>query len=93
MKYPVVMEILTRDIEGLLRHQLDDKIAKTNNDAENTNRKIKRRLKTIETFQSWKNAENYLIIICNYLRMKPYTECNREDIGMDIHHYSCVRLN
>lgn len=74
-KYPSVIYLLTRNKEGLLRHQFDGKIPKTNNDAENTNRQIKRRLKTIEAFQSKKNAENYLITICNYLRMKPYTDC------------------
>lgn len=74
-KFPDVIDLLTKYKEGLLKHQLDNKIAKTNNDAENTNRQIKRRLKTIEAFQSQKNAENYLIIICNHLRMKPYTDC------------------
>ena len=74
-KYPDVIDLLTKNKEGLLKHQLDKKIPKTNNDAENTNRQIKRRLKTIEAFQSQKNAENYLIIICNHLRMKPYTDC------------------
>jgi len=74
-KYPEVINLLKKKKESLLKHQLDNKIAKTNNDAENTNRQIKRRLKTIEAFQSRKNAENYLIIICNHLRMKPYTDC------------------
>jgi len=74
-KYPEVIELLTKNKEGLLKHQKDKKIPKTNNDAENTNRQIKRRLKTIEAFQRQENAENYLIIICNYLRMKPYTDC------------------
>lgn len=58
-EYPVVIEVLTRNKEGLLTYQLDDRIAKTNNDAENTNSQIKKRLKTIKAFQSWKNAENY----------------------------------
>jgi len=73
-KYPEIIELLTKNKEGLLKHQNVKKIPKTNNDAENTNRQIKRRLKTIEAFESQENAENYLII-CNYLRMKPYTDC------------------
>lgn len=75
MKFPIAIEVLARNKEGLLSHQLDDWITKTNNNAENINRQIKRRLKTIEAFQSIKNAENYLIIICNYLRIKPFTDC------------------
>ena len=74
-KYPAVIELLIKNKEGLLKHQIDKKIPKTNNDAENTNRQIKRRLKTIEAFQRQENAENYLIIMCNYLRMKPYKDC------------------
>lgn len=76
-KYPVVIEFLIKNKKGLLAHQKDKNIPKTNNDAENTNRQLKRRLKTIDAFQSMLNAENYLIIFCNYLRMKPYTDCRK----------------
>lgn len=76
-KYPVVIEFLIKNKKGLLAHQKDKNIPKTNNDAENTNRQLKRRLKTIDAFQSKLNAENYLIIFCNYLRMKPYTDCRK----------------
>lgn len=74
-KYTEVIKFITRNKQGLLEHQKDQNIPKTNNDAENTNRQIKRRLKTIDAFQKKENAENYLIIYCNYLRMKPYTDC------------------
>jgi transposase-like protein len=76
-KYPKVIYFLKSNIKELLTHQGDKEIPKTNNDAENTNRQIKRRLKTIEAFQSKINAYNYLILFCNYLRMKPYTDCRK----------------
>ena len=34
-----------------------------------------RRLKTIEAFQSIETAFNYLNLVRNYLRFKPYTDC------------------
>lgn len=74
-KYPLVIDFLIKKKKGLLMHQRDKEIPKTNNDAENTNRQIKRRLKTIEAFQRFDYAQNYLILYCNYLRMKPYTDC------------------
>ena len=39
------------------------------------NRQLNRRLKTIDAFQTVDNAYKYLIIYCNYLRIKPYTDC------------------
>lgn len=70
-----MIDFLLRKKKGLLTHQFDNKIPKTNNDAENTNRQIKRRLKTIESFQKYEYAKNYLIVFCYYLRMKPYADC------------------
>jgi transposase-like protein len=75
--YPRVIYFLKINKKELLTHQGDKEIPKTNNDAENTNRQIMRRLKTIESFQTEMNAYNYLILFCNYLRMKPYTDCRK----------------
>lgn len=76
--YPRVFNMIEYHWEGLLAHQKDNLIPKTNNIAENRNRQIKRRLKTIEAFQSETYAFNYLILICNYLRFKPYTDCRNK---------------
>jgi transposase-like protein len=78
IKYPKVISFLSNNKNQLLTHQGYKEIPKTNNDAENTNRQIKRRLKTIEAFQSKISAYNYLILFCNYLRMKPYTDCRKK---------------
>jgi hypothetical protein len=59
----------------LLAHQRDPHLAKTNAQAENFNRQLKRRFKTIEAFQSASTAHNYLKLLCGYLRCKPYTDC------------------
>ena len=75
--YPEVFALLKRHIDGLLEHQKDQRIPKTNNFAENKNKQLKRRLKTIEAFQKQTNAYNYLILLCNYLRFKPYTDCRK----------------
>lgn len=75
--YPEIIDFLTRNKKGLFAFQKDKNIPKTNNDAENVNRQLKRRLKTIEAFQTEENAYNYLITICNYLRTKPYTDCKK----------------
>jgi len=77
-KYPKVFNLIDHHLTGLLSHQKDNLIPKTNNLAENKNRQIKRRFKTIEAFQSEQNASNYLILICNYLRFKPYTDCRKD---------------
>jgi hypothetical protein len=45
--------------------------------AENFNRQLQRRLKTIEAFQSFSTALNYLNMLRNYLRFKPFTDCKR----------------
>jgi hypothetical protein len=47
-------------------------------DAENLNRQIERRLKTIESFKYFKTAYIYLIMFSNYLRFKPYTDAKEK---------------
>jgi transposase-like protein len=74
-KYPKLCEFFDRHLECLLTHQRVPAISKTNNIAENINRQLMRRLKTIESFQSFSTAENYLNLYKNYLRFKPYTDC------------------
>lgn len=73
--YPHVTAWLEDHLELMLVHQQDRKIPQTNNIAENLNRQIQRRFKTIEAFQSVETAWNYQNLIRNYLRLKPYTDC------------------
>lgn len=77
--YPVVIKFLNKHYNKLVSHQSNIKIPKTSNDAENLNRQIERRLKTIESFQHFKTAYDYLIMLCNYLRFKPYTDCKKKN--------------
>lgn len=74
-KYPKLIAFFDRSLEKLLTHQKHPLIKKTNNVAENINRQLMRRLKTIESFQKLIYAENYLNLYKNYLRFKPYTDC------------------
>jgi transposase-like protein len=74
-KYPKLIEFFDRSLEKLLTHQKYPLIKKTNNVAENINRQLMRRFKTIESFQKLIYAENYLNLYKNYLRFKPYTDC------------------
>jgi len=76
-KHLKVIEFLERHIEGLTMYQKDPKIPRTSNIAENINKQIVRRLKTIEAFQHFESANNYLNLLCNYLRFKPYTDCRK----------------
>lgn len=73
--YPKLQEFFTRHLDKLLTHQETPKICKTNNIAENVNRQLMRRLKTIESFQRFSTAEAYLNLYKNHLRFKPYTDC------------------
>lgn len=66
---------MNRHLDKLLTHQKDEKIKKTNNIAENINRRLMIRLKTIESFKNFNSAKNYLNLYKNYLRFKPYTDC------------------
>jgi len=74
-KYPSLSKFLNRNLDKLLTHQKDEKIKKTNNIAENINRRLMIRLKTIESFKNFNSAKNYLNLYKNYLRFKPYTDC------------------
>jgi transposase-like protein len=73
--FPQSFSFLKKHKELLLTHINDKNIPKTNNIAENINRQIMRRVKTIESFQSIDTAFNYLGLFVNYLRCKPYTDC------------------
>ncbi|MEW6195043.1 MAG: hypothetical protein AB1521_07805 [Bacteroidota bacterium] len=74
-KYPKIFDFFDRHLNKLLTHQRYPSVKKTNNIAENINRQLMRRLKTIESFQKFVYAENYLNLYKNYLRFKPYTDC------------------
>ncbi len=74
-KYPKLFEFFDRNLNKPLTHQKYPLIKKTNNIAEDINRQLMRRLKTIESFQKFVYAENYLNLYKNYLRFKPYTDC------------------
>jgi hypothetical protein len=73
--YPRVIAWLEENMDLMLAHQHDPSIPKTNNIAENLNKQLERRFKTIEAFQSIETAWNYQNLIRNYLRFKPYTDC------------------
>jgi hypothetical protein len=73
--YPRVIAWIDAMWELLLAHQRDPALAKTNAQAENFNKQLKRRFKTLEAFQSLQTAGNYLNLLCGYLRCKPYTDC------------------
>jgi transposase-like protein len=74
-KYPKVISFLTDNLDGLTTYTINQHIPKTNIMAENFNRQLQRRLKTIEAFQTFSTAFNYLNMIRNYLRFKPFTDC------------------
>lgn len=74
-RYPALGGFFARHLKKLLTHQQEPAISKTNNISENVNRQLMRRLKTIESFQSFTTAANYLNLYKNYLRFKPYTDC------------------
>ncbi len=77
-KYPRVVSLLTDNLDELTTYTINQQIPKTNIMAENFNRQLQRRLKTIEAFQSVATAFNYLNLIRNYLRFKPFTDCKGE---------------
>lgn len=76
--YPRVVRWLDNHLDQMLVHQHHRRIPKTNNIAENLNKQLQRRFKTIEAFQSRETAWNYQNLIRNYLRFKPYTDCRGE---------------
>ena len=77
-QYPRVVAWLEANLERMLVYQLDTNIPVTSNIAENLNKQMERRFKTIEAFQGLDTAWNYQTLIRNYLRFKPYTDC-RDD--------------
>jgi len=74
-KYPDVLSFMERHYIGLRIYHTDKYIERTNVTMENFNKQLKRRFVTIESFQSSQTAFNYLNLIRNYLRFKPYTDC------------------
>lgn len=74
-QYPQVISFLINNLDALTTHTINHHIPRTNIMAENFNRQLQRRLKTIEAFQSVSTASNYLNLIRNYIRFKPYTDC------------------
>lgn len=59
----------------LMRHHRVRGLPRTTNMAETFNKQLKRRLKTIESFQHEITAVNYMNLLVAYLRLKPYTDC------------------
>ena len=78
-KYLGLKRFFDRHLDKLLTYKRVPKIKKTNNIAENINRQLMRRLKTIESFKGFTSAENYLNLYKNYLRFKPYTDCRGDN--------------
>lgn len=74
-RYGRVLTWLEEHLDLMLAHQEDPLVPKTNNIAENLNKQLERRFKTIEAFQSVETAWNYQTLLRNYLRFKPYTDC------------------
>lgn len=66
---------LERHWVRLMRHHSVRGLPRTNNMAETFNRQLKRRLKTIESFQHRQTAIAYMNLLVAYLRLKPYTDC------------------
>ncbi len=74
-RYPQVIAFLRAHLDALTMHQYDPRLEKTSNRAENFNKQLQRRFKTIESFQTTETAFNYLNLLRNYLRFKPFTDC------------------
>jgi len=73
--HPQIVALVAKHWDGLLHHQHDSNIPKTTVMAENFNKQLERRLKTIEAFQCVETAANYQNLYRNFLRFKPYTDC------------------
>jgi transposase-like protein len=70
-----VVAFLERHWVRLMRHHSVGGLPRTNNMAETFNRQLKRRIKTIESFQHRATAISYMNLLVAYLRLKPYTDC------------------
>jgi len=69
------VKFLERHWIRLMRHHNVKGLPRTNNMAETFNKQLKRRLKTIESFQHRHTAVSYMNLLVAYLRLKPYTDC------------------
>lgn len=69
------VKFLERHWIHLMRHHRVKGLPRTNNMAEAFNKQLKRRLKTIESFQHRHTAVPYMNLLVAYLRLKPYTDC------------------
>ena len=59
----------------LMHHHSVRGLPRTTNMAETFNKQLKRRLKTLESFQHQTTAVSYMNLLVAYLRLKPYTDC------------------
>lgn len=69
------MSFMDRYWDKLMTYHRHPGMPRTNNFAENFNKQVERRMKTIEAFQSPMGAEQYMNLLIAYLRQKPYTDC------------------
>lgn len=69
------MNFLNRYWDKLMTYHNHPGMPRTNNFAENFNKQIQRRVKTIEAFQSDESSKQYMNLLVAYLRQKPYTDC------------------
>ena len=69
------VDFLERHWVRLMRHHSVNGLPRTNNMAETFNKQLKRRVKTIESFQHRETAIAYMNLLVAYLRLKPYTDC------------------
>jgi transposase-like protein len=72
----------------LMMHHHVKGLPRTNNIAENVNKQLERRFKTIESFQHRESAKAYVNVLVAYLRQKPFTDCR----GMRRHYNGKSRL-
>ena len=70
-----VVEFFQRHWDHLMMHHRVRGLPRTNNQAENLNKQLERRFKTIEAFQHRSSAIVYVNLLVAYLRQKPYTDC------------------
>ena len=70
-----VLAFFSRHWDRLMMHHRVKGLPRTNNQAENLNKQLERRFKTIEAFQHRANAKAYVNLLIAYLRQKPYTDC------------------
>ncbi len=69
------IHFLDRHWVRLMRHHSVRGLPRTSNMAETFNKQLKRRLKTLESFQHQTTAVCYMNLLVAYLRLRPYTDC------------------